>query len=32
MRIEKQIYTHDTAITNGQIHWSLKLKIYMIYS
>ena len=28
----KIIYTHDTAITNSQIHlWSLKIKIYMIY-
>ena len=26
------IYTHDTAIRNGQVHhWSLKIKIYMIY-
>ena len=26
------IYTHDTAIKNGQVHqWSLKIKIYMIY-
>ena len=33
MRIEKKIiYTHDTAISNGQIHhWNLKIKIYMIY-
>ena len=24
--------THDTAIRNGQVHhWSLKIKIYMIY-
>ena len=31
LRIEKIIYTHDTAI-NGQFHhWSLKIKIYMIY-
>ena len=28
----KTIYTHDTAITNGEFHrWSLKIKIYMIY-
>ena len=26
------IYTHDTAIKSGQVHyWSLKIKIYMIY-
>ena len=26
------IYTHDTAIKNGQVHhWSLKTKIFMIY-
>ena len=26
------IYTHDTVIRNGQVHhWSLKIKIYMIY-
>ena len=24
--------THDTAIKNGKVHhWSLKIKIYMIY-
>ena len=29
---KKYIYTHDTAIKNGQVHhWSLKIKIYMIY-
>ena len=28
----KNIYTHDTAIKNNQVHhWSLKIKIYMIY-
>ena len=28
----KTIYTHDTANTNSQVHhWSLKIKIYMIY-
>ena len=27
-----ELNTHDTAIKNGQIHhWSLKIKIYMIY-
>ena len=32
MRIEKIIYAHDNVIKNGQIHhWSLKIKIYMIY-
>ena len=26
------IYTHNTAIRNGQVlHWSLKIKIHMIY-
>ena len=26
------IYTHGTAIKNGQVHhWSLKIKIYMSY-
>ena len=26
------IYTHNAAIKNGQVHhWSLKIKIYMIY-
>ena len=26
------IYTHDTAIKNSQgHHWSLKIKIYIIY-
>ena len=30
--LKKIIYTHNTAITNGQVyHWSLKIKIYMIY-
>ena len=30
--LKKIIYTHDTAIKNGQVqHWSLKIKIYMIY-
>ena len=29
---KKLIYTHDTAIRNDQVHhWSLKIKIYMIY-
>ena len=29
---KKIIYTHDTAITNGQVHhWNLEIKIYMIY-
>ena len=35
LRIEKknkQTNKHDTAIANGQIHhWSLKIKIYMIF-
>ena len=27
-----KLYTHDTAIRNGQVHHqSLKIKIYMIY-
>ena len=26
------IYTYGTSIKNGQVHhWSLKIKIYMIY-
>ena len=30
--MKNDIYTHDTAIKNGQVHhWSLKIKIYMIY-
>ena len=30
--LKKSIYTHGTAIKNGQVHhWSLKIKIYMIY-
>ena len=30
--LKNLIYTHDTAIKNGQVHhWSLKIKIYMIY-
>ena len=30
--LKKIIYTHNIAITNGQIHyWSLKIKIYKIY-
>ena len=29
---KKSICTHGTAIKNGQVHhWSLKIKIYMIY-
>ena len=30
--LKNLIYTHGTAIKNGQVHqWSLKIKIYMIY-
>ena len=30
--LKNSIYTHGTAIKNGQVHhWSLKIKIYMIY-
>ena len=30
--LKKIIYTSDTAITKGQVHhWSLKIKIYLIY-
>ena len=30
--LKKIIHTHDTAIQNGEVHhWSLKIKIYMIY-
>ena len=30
--LKKLIYTPDTAIESGQVHhWSLKIKIYMIY-
>ena len=26
------VFTHDIAIKNGQVHhWSLKIKIYIIY-
>ena len=29
---KKIVYTHDTATKNSQVHhWSLKIKIYMIY-
>ena len=33
LKKKKEIkYTHDTAITNGQVHhWRLKIKIYLIY-
>ena len=32
LRIENLLYTFDTAIKNGQVHhWSLNIKIYMIY-
>ena len=31
-KLKKIIYTHDIAIENGKVyHWSLKIKIYMIY-
>ena len=31
-KLKKIIYTHDTAIKSGQVHhWSLKIKIYVIY-
>ena len=30
--LKNLIYSHDTVIINGQVHhWSLKIKIYMIY-
>ena len=30
--MEKKMHEHDTAIKNSQVHhWSLKIKIYMIY-
>ena len=30
--LKNLIYTHDTAIKNGQVHhWGVKIKIYMIY-
>ena len=30
--LQNIIYTHDTAIKNGQVqHWGVKTKIYMIY-
>ena len=30
--LENLIYSHDTAIRNGQVyHWILKIKISMIY-
>ena len=30
--LKTSIWTHGTAIKNGQVHhWSLKTKIYMIY-
>ena len=30
--LKKITYTHDTAIKNGQVHhWSLQIKIYVIY-
>ena len=30
--LKKLIYTHGNANKNGQVHhWSLKIKIYMIY-
>ena len=29
---EVKLYSYDTAIENGQVHhWSLKIKIFMIY-
>ena len=29
---EKLLYTHDTATEDDQVHhWSLRIKIYMIY-
>ena len=32
LELKKIIYTHDTAIKNGQVHHqSLKIKIYMIH-
>ena len=32
LRIEKKIYTHDIVTKNGEVHhWSLKIKIYIIY-
>ena len=31
--LKNVIYTHDTAINNGQVHhWSFKIKINMIFS
>ena len=30
--LKNMIYTYDTSIKNGQVHhWSLKIKIDMIY-
>ena len=30
--LKKKIFTHDTAIRNGEVHHgSLKIKIYMMY-
>ena len=32
LELKNLIHAHDTAIKNGQVHhWSLKIKIYMIY-
>ena len=32
LELKNIMYTHDTAIKNGQVHqWSLKTKIYTIY-
>ena len=31
-KLKNLIYSHDIVIKNGQVHhWSLKIKIYMIY-